>query len=239
MTTRYCVLVQEQLDAFVDGELTGAERLDVAQHVQICASCARTVDELTTVGELLRGSRASERPYELSGLAAGVIGRTRAEAAMSWPVRLSRACEDWHWFVVGGGSVAATFVSTLLLSAILAFGPEPERHDSVAGYYLSSSADAERDIRLLGASRTGSGSASTPFWGAGTEADAVGQLAWASWRPGSNRSALDPANRLIQEALLDEIVRLRLGEPEFLGRPAIEHVRYSEVISRRPASVAQ
>jgi hypothetical protein len=234
------VLVQEQLDAFVDDELTGAERLDVVQHVQICASCARAVDELTTVGELLRGSSASEVPYELSGLAAGVISRTRAEAALSWQGRISRACEDWHWFVVGGGSVAATFVSTLLLSAILAFGPEPERHDSVAGFYVSDPAGAERDIRLLGANRSGSGS--MPFSSTGTEVDAVGQLAWASWRPGSNRSALDPANRLIQEALLDEIVRMRLDAPEFLGRwgrPAIEDVRYSEVISRRPASVAQ
>ncbi len=45
---------------------------------------------------------------------------------------LARASEDWHWMMVGGGAVAATFVCAVLLSCVLAFGPRPAREDSLA-----------------------------------------------------------------------------------------------------------
>ena len=76
-------------------------------------------------------------PAELDGLASTVISRTRAESAESWPGMFRRAQEDWHWVIVGAGAVAATFVSTLVLSAILAFGPKPDRADSMSAFYTN------------------------------------------------------------------------------------------------------
>jgi hypothetical protein len=66
------------------------------------------------------------------GLASTVISRTLAEDEESWHSLLRRGAEDWHWVIVGAGSVAATLVSTTVLSAILAFGPRPERGDSLS-----------------------------------------------------------------------------------------------------------
>jgi hypothetical protein len=53
------------------------------------------------------------------------------------------------------------------------------------------------------------------------EAHLVEDLAFAASR--GMRSG-DPMDRLIQEALLDEITRLRLDEPLFVGRPLYTRV---------------
>lgn len=220
MKTRYCRLVREQLDAFVDGELTGAERLDVAQHVNICASCSRVVDELSAVGDALRATaaEADRFPQDLAGLASGVISRTTAEAAESWQGVFRRATGDRHWLLVGSGALAATFLTGLFTTALLAFGPEPERSDSLAKYAPPKQAERASLVSVV-------------------EARLVDQLAIAVNAPGSARLNVDPQSRLIQEALLDEITRLRLDEPMMVGRPATERVAVSWVVSRRPADV--
>ncbi len=133
-----CVAIRHNLDAFVDDELTGAERLRVSDHLDHCADCRSRLQDLLVIGDFVRLRGEAEAPLsELAGLAGGVISRTRAEADLSWRRLLGRASEDWHWAVVAGGSLAATFASTLSLTAILSFGPAPERQDSVAGYYTS------------------------------------------------------------------------------------------------------
>ena len=68
----------------------------------------------------------------LDGLADGVISRARAEAAQSWRAIFARAIEDWHWAVVGLGSVAATSTTLLFFSMLLTFGPEPPSRESLA-----------------------------------------------------------------------------------------------------------
>jgi hypothetical protein len=242
MTTRYCALVQEQLDAFVDGELSGADRRDVLQHLKVCASCSRAVDESTAVGQLLR-STATAAPIplaDLSGLASGVISRTRAEAEESWQGWFRRATEDRHWFMVVGGAMAATFVTALFTSALLAFGPEPERGDSVAGFYadvtLASGVKAARqDARHLSGDAPTYRRAYEDLSAYEEEGVLVEGLLLTMTGPGGNRWNVDPTSQLIQEALLDEIMRLRLDEPMLLGRPASERVAVSSVISRRPA----
>ena len=163
MRSRFCALVRDQLEAFVDGELSGADRLEVAQHIQVCSNCATTVEELSIVGDALRESaEALESPVgELSGLAAGVISRARVEAAMSWQGRMRRASEDWHWLVVVSGAVAASLVCFLALSALLAFGPEPGRRDSLAtslympppGMQVALDPSLPADVRLAIAER--------------------------------------------------------------------------------------
>jgi len=238
--------MRDQLEAFVDGELTGADRLEVIQHIHRCAGCAAVVTELSAVGDTLRELASDqELPIrELGGLAAGVISRTKAEAAMSWQAKLRRASEDGHWLVVVIGSVAATLVCFLALSALLAFGPEPGRRDSLAsslympppGVEVTLDPRVPQDVLLALAEREADSAAEAAAEKEAKETDAVMQLAMAVNSRGLRHT--DPASQLIQEALLDEIVRLRLDEPYLVGRPAEESIAVSTVISaHRPLRV--
>jgi len=106
----------------------------VFRHVQACERCAAQVENLGRLGEMLREA-ARDRPTDhagLEGLAATIVSRTSAERQQSWAERLHRATEYWHWFLVGSGSVAATLAVTFIVSAMLAFGPKPQRSDSLA-----------------------------------------------------------------------------------------------------------
>jgi hypothetical protein len=131
MTSHACQT--QRLAEYVDGELSGTDRLKVARHLEQCASCGEEARALRQVGEVLRAAAAVEPvPAGLDGLAGGVVSRTMAEQAQSWRALFGRAVEDWHWFFVGFGSVAAALVSITFVSAVLHFGPRPEREDSVS-----------------------------------------------------------------------------------------------------------
>lgn len=133
-----CSTHRDALGAFVDGELPGAGMQQVSGHLEGCASCAGEVDRLRGIGSLLRSAaRVAAAPPPMLGLAGGVVARIGAEAAQSWRAVFDRAIEDWHWIIVGGGSVAATFVSMLLVTAMLLFGPAPKQQDSLAGLMSS------------------------------------------------------------------------------------------------------
>ena len=85
------------------------------------------------IGEALRDSPlAGVSDDALDGMASGVIGQVRAEDAQSWRTLFARGVADWHWAIVGGGSVGAAFVSLLFVTALLRFGPAPVREDSLA-----------------------------------------------------------------------------------------------------------
>jgi anti-sigma factor RsiW len=233
--------VRDQLEAFVDGELSGADRLEVAQHIQWCPSCATMVEDLSIIGDTLRASaEALESPADdLGGLAAGVISRGRAEAALSWQGRIRRAGEDWHWLVVVSGAVAASLICFLALSALLAFGPEPGRRDSLAtslymppGVQVSLNTSLPADVQLAIAEKEVEDAAEVAAQKEAKEKETVVQLAMAVNNRG-RRGRTDPTSRLIEEALLDEIVQLRLDEPLMLGRPAEESIAVSTVISGR------
>jgi anti-sigma factor RsiW len=120
------------LGALIDGELSGAERLRVSEHLATCAACAGQVEDVRSLGDLLRAAAESTPVQDLGGLAGGVISRIRAERAQSWRALLERAVDGWHWFLVGGGSCSAAAMSILFVSALLQFGPAPERDDSLS-----------------------------------------------------------------------------------------------------------
>lgn len=132
MTTA-CGRVRKQLGAFLDGELSGADRLFVSQHLTECRRCAEEHQEIRDLGEMLRATAPARPGWEnLTGLASGVITRLRAEEAQSWRAMFARAVEDWHWTLVGAGSISASFVSVLFVSAICWFAPTASRDDSLA-----------------------------------------------------------------------------------------------------------
>jgi hypothetical protein len=123
MITADCDSIRDDLDGYVDGELRGAELRRVADHVETCRRCAEEIESRRELGGLIRESVADAYQVPVStGLAAGVVARVRAESYFSWRAVLSRGIEDWHWIIVGGGAVAATFVCMLFCSAILLMG---------------------------------------------------------------------------------------------------------------------
>lgn len=133
-----CATYREDLAAFVDGELTGAERLRMTEHLERCPACSVEAERVQNIGTLLRSAAEETGDVPpMAGLAGGVVTRVRAEASQSWRAVLGRGFDDWHWFIVGGGSVAATFVSMLFASALLIFGSKPVQQDSLAGLMSS------------------------------------------------------------------------------------------------------
>jgi hypothetical protein len=121
------------LDAFVDGELDGARMLAASRHLDECDECAEALADMQSVGRALREKLHREpAPDAFAAMTATVVSLSRAESDESWRTWLTRGCDGWHWAIVGAGSVAATFVSTSLLSMMLAFGPAPQREDSLS-----------------------------------------------------------------------------------------------------------
>jgi anti-sigma factor RsiW len=236
-----CEAFALDLGPFVDGELDGSRMLRMSRHLETCATCSAALEDMQSVGEVLRGLVPADPPaLMLDGLAASVISRSRAESAVSWRATMSRGLDGWHWAIVGGGAVAATFVSTSLLSVILAFGPAPQREDSLsammtdlgspAGFlfvYASPTGEQGQDVVMLqvengrpAAPRLVSDLVVSRVHGSATEAELVERFQEIVTRGGRvvSLDSLNPEQRATADALLDEIQRLRSRQAETTGR---------------------
>jgi hypothetical protein len=240
---------EQRLAEYVDGELSGIDRLDVSRHLDQCADCVQEANTLRRVGDLLRSAAALEpAPAGLAGLAGGVISRTSAERAQSWRAVFGRAVEDWHWFLVGFGSVAAAFVSITFVSAMLHFGPAPEREDSVSGLlsnpdwqvknsegggslYVWATPARGNEWRIVLTARERAEAAAdavssmpAALEGLTTERELVGALGDALTRTGQpiNLRAMDAGTRSHAEALLNQLTKLNnlSRQKELQGEPA-------------------
>jgi len=225
-----CDQIREELDAFVDGELRGAELRRVADHVETCGLCAEEVDCRRRLGGLMRESIADEYQIVLPvGLAAGVVARTRAETYFSWRAALGRAVEDWHWVIVGGGAVTSTFLAMLFCAALLLFGTATPDAASLSslGFNLSTSpgslyaevSQRDGDVMLVRLDTGNGAAAATPlppimrrFDEQRELVDALGQTLV---RRGAfvQLAAMPEAERRYTESLLSNLARLRLSDP--------------------------
>jgi hypothetical protein len=145
MITADCDVIREELDAFVDGELRGGDLRRVSDHLDGCRQCSDEVNDRRKLGGLIRETVSSSYQQPIpTGLAAGVVARTRAESYFSWRAGLGRAVDDWHWIIVGGGAVTSTFVSMMFCAVLLLFGTAAPNAASLStlGYNLSSSPGA-------------------------------------------------------------------------------------------------
>lgn len=235
-----CPGYRRDLEAFVDGELDGARMLRASRHLDECKACAGAVAEIQAVGRTLRGASPDLPPQLFAALAASVVSRTRAETAESWQTWVLRGCTDWHWAIVGAGSIAATLVSTSLLSVVLAFGPAPQREDSLSalmtdlgtspGYlfvYASPTGEsAGQDVVML---QVENGREKAPPLVSdlvvsqanrtASEAQLALHLQQVITRAGRivSLDQLEPQQRKTAEALLDEILRLSAGRRSPVG----------------------
>jgi len=133
MISADCDLIRDDLDLFVDGELRGEELRRVSQHIEACRHCTDEIEARRNVGVSVREALLLSQSLQVpQGLASGIVTRIRAESAQSWRALFGRAVEDWHWAIVGGGAVAATFVSALICSALLVFGTVAPRAGSLS-----------------------------------------------------------------------------------------------------------
>jgi hypothetical protein len=237
---KMCRFIRRELGPFVDGELRGPRRMRVARHLDACPDCASHAEAIAALGDTLRTAAPVESaPLGFEGLANRVIGRTRAESAVSRRSWLERAGGDWHWVTVGCGAVAATIVSTMLASVILAFGPAPEREDSLSAllnnlgspagllFVYASPAGSKQDAVLLQvdngqptASRMTAALASMSD-ASRTEADLVQALASVVIQQGGRvvpLASLPLLERHRAELLLTEIMRLRDSQSLPVGR---------------------
>lgn len=117
-----CRDVRRHLEAYVDDELAGADRLAVYGHLEACQSCSAELEALRDIGSALRVGAAGPHEFEptLAGLASSVTSRIGAEQSQSWPAVWSRVFEDWHWVTVGLGAVAGALVSLVVAFSMLA-----------------------------------------------------------------------------------------------------------------------
>jgi len=240
-TSSGCSTHGRELGLFVDGELDGVRMLRMSRHLDECDDCAAALEDMQSVGELLRELAPAEAQQpDFAGLASSVVCRARAESAVSWRATFARAVDGWHWVIVGGGAVAATFVSTSLLSFILAFGPAPQREDSLsamatslsspAGFffvYASATDEPGQDVLML---QVENGRPAAPplvselvvseAHRSATEAELVARLQDVIVRHGRvvSLEALGIEQRQVAEALLDEINRLRARDTAPVGR---------------------
>jgi anti-sigma factor RsiW len=60
MTTT-CGRVRKRLGAFLDGELSGAERVFVSEHLTECPRCAEEHHEIRDLGEMLRATAPARK----------------------------------------------------------------------------------------------------------------------------------------------------------------------------------
>jgi len=230
MITADCDSIRDHLDAFVDGELRGQELLHVSGHVDACRRCGEEVDTRRTLGGMIRESVADGYHHPIpTGLSAGVVARVRAESYFSWRGVLTRGFDDWHWVLVGGGAVSATFLSMLLCSAILLFGTARLQAGSLSSlgttlknssgslYAEVSREGAERQVVLV---RLGDATGSwTPFptdWGASQQQQLVEALGQVLVRHGSlvELKSMPEQERRYARWLLDRIADGCRSAPE-------------------------
>jgi anti-sigma factor RsiW len=234
-----CDAVRPLLGSYVDGELRGHELADVSRHLETCLACGREAEGLSGLGDLLRSAaHDAPPPPEMGGLAGGVVSRVGAESAQSWHGLFERAVEDWHWVIVGAGSVAATFVSTMFLSLVLTFGPAPQRPDSLAAL-MSNLGSPAGTLFLIATPVSGNGDwvvmqvddgrpqasrAMTALVRPASaerlsERELVDRLSDAVTRKGRliDLNEMHPMDRMYTEALLDEINSLHTREPAQAG----------------------
>lgn len=103
---------REQLSAYLDGELTSAQRAELQVHLAACAQCARELEELALVGQAARELDEPAPEGYFDELPGRVRQRLRAARQAAAPASRRRLLPAWSW-------AAAALVLVGLLLPIL------------------------------------------------------------------------------------------------------------------------
>jgi anti-sigma factor RsiW len=224
-----CASVRRRLGRWHDGELPPAEHYAVDQHLRDCPPCAAESRALSRLGSLMRDMAAGRvlSADEAAGLRAGVLGRRKAEDAVSFSRWLDEVFEDMHLVLAGLGATAATAVCVALLAGMAYLSP-PERADSLSGM-LSALAQpgSDRNPVALGATvrppRGYTGDAVPAALSSATEEDLVFALAAVVTQEGRvSHSEVLHANREDREVvlrLMNAVAEARFQPASRAGEP--------------------
>ena len=144
-----CQRVREDLEAFVDNELSIDEQVAIQSHLQVCVPCRLEASELAEIGHALRTPPAAATPEEAGRLSSIVIERVRLEQQFSFGVQFRDTFDDMHFVWAGLGATAA-MLFCIFASAGVLHAASRERPDSLAGLidYLANPGSNENPVRL-------------------------------------------------------------------------------------------
>ena len=141
-----CCRVQNQLSAYSDNELSGAEMLQIRRHLSECRSCTSEHQQLLQM-KLLMGALTEPRPRQIFRLQE--IER-RAQVAPPRP-KWVRVVSEWVRFTLSGvprvqpGTPFLALSSGLALSCmVLGVLGAPQRPDAVAAHVPAQVSDEDR-----------------------------------------------------------------------------------------------
>jgi putative zinc finger protein len=146
-----CHRVREDLEGYVDNELTIDQQIAIQSHLQLCVSCRLEASELAEIGHALRVAPVADTnpPQEPGRLSSIVLERVRLEQQLSFGVQLRDIFDDMHFVWAGLGATAA-MVICIFASAGVLHAASRERPDSLAGLidYLANPGSNENPVRL-------------------------------------------------------------------------------------------
>ena len=148
-----CHRVREDLEAFVDGELSIDQQVSIQNHLQVCVTCRLTASELVEIGHALRATPhvTTSFPLETGRLTSAVLERVRLEQQLSFGVQLRDLFDDMHFVWAGLGATAAMLICIFASAGVLQAASR-ERPDSLAGLidYLANPGSNANPVRLDG-----------------------------------------------------------------------------------------
>jgi anti-sigma factor RsiW len=107
-----CEEFQEELSAWVDGELTPDERIRLSAHLETCAACSNALHTLKLTSLLMRGLETPEAPARVTDAAMRLVREGTQSRTESTIVRFRRVCFEPLWPKLGweGMGLAAALV---------------------------------------------------------------------------------------------------------------------------------
>jgi hypothetical protein len=131
MTALTCRAARRRLQAFHDEELSIAEQISVAAHLEACDRCASDLAELRALRTGLRGVSLRRVVSLEEGFQSGVVTRLKAERSASFPVRALALLDDKRMVYAGLGAALASAACVLIVLGMMHFATR-ERPDSLA-----------------------------------------------------------------------------------------------------------
>lgn len=128
-----CIATRRRLQAFHDRELTVADQIDVAAHLEWCDHCAAVLAELRSIGAALQALAPGRAAAvdESGSFERAVLNRVKAEREASFVARVRGMFDDMHLVYSGLGAAVATMVCVVIMLSMMRFA-SAERPDSLA-----------------------------------------------------------------------------------------------------------
>jgi len=130
-----CAAARRRLQAYYDGELPVEAQIAVAAHLEWCDRCVEALDDLQSVGDVLREAlpgRAALVDDEAAIFPAVVVSRMKAEENVSWRARFQLIFEDGHFVYAAAAAAVAAVVCIVVMVAMMRFANSTPHPNSLA-----------------------------------------------------------------------------------------------------------